>query len=119
MAEEKTPERKSRREALYDNATSRKARAEPAAKPAAKEAEAKPAVSREHAEMLRRHENERRDLHGRHRTEHRALDAEPGPETHQKKVSAHRRHEGELSQMHEKHEKELIDKLAAMHKEAA
>lgn len=114
MAEDK-PARKSRREALYDNESSKKAR-EPKAAPAAKETPAtNGGGSREHAEMFKRHENERRDMHGRHRSEHRAIDEAAGPDTPQKKVAAHRRHETEYSAMHERHEKELIDKLSAMH----
>lgn len=112
MAEEKTekPARKSRREALYDSETSVKAR-EGAAKEKApggvdrKMPEAAPAAGR--AEMLRRHENERRDIHGRHREEHRTIDAEPDAHLMHKKMAAHRRHEQERSDMHSRHEQEL------------
>jgi hypothetical protein len=108
MADAEKPARKSRREALYDKT--------PRAKPAERKAEpTKPAADRSHAEMFKRHENERRDMHGRHRSEHRAIEEAAGSDTPQKKLSAHHRHRQEMDQMHEKHEKELIDKLAAMH----
>jgi hypothetical protein len=117
MADEKKdekPARKSRRAALYDHKkpTKPEAKAEPETK-----ADAKPEASAEHAEMLKRHETERRDMHGRHRTEHRAI--EPGSDMLHKKISAHRRHEAEFTEMHGKHEKEMLEKAPAEQKDAA
>lgn len=97
---------KSRREALYDAPSSQKSRE--AAKPA--EAAASPASdggNRTHAEMMRRFENERRDMHGRHRGEYRSLASGEG-DAAQQMIAAHRRHEQEYMAMHARHEGELF-----------
>ncbi|HLX18461.1 MAG TPA: hypothetical protein VKS24_25010 [Bradyrhizobium sp.] len=114
MAEtEKKPERKSRREAMYDHEDSKKRR-EASAQPkrAASGGDGEgvgkmTGTERSHAEMLMRHRNERRAMHGRHRAEHDAIDKEEGPKAH-KKIAAHHRHRVEMDQMHGNHENELM-----------
>jgi len=122
MAEEKDDKPKSRAAKLYDKSTKRDRADERKGEEKAVDRKAEDrkdeskGMGREHAEMFKRHENERRDMHGRHRSEHRAIEeGGAGPEMVQKKISAHHRHRQEMDQMHEKHEKELIDKLEAMH----
>ncbi|MGE5151986.1 MAG: hypothetical protein ACM3II_17865 [Rhodospirillaceae bacterium] len=107
--------RKSRRDVLYGGG--RKSEAKLEAKPEAKPAPAAPAAghSTTHADMFRRHEADRRTMHGNHRTEHRAIETEGGPDVMKKKMAAHRRHRSEMDSMHERHEQELLAQLGAMH----
>lgn len=115
--EEKKPEPKSRRDTMYDSESSKKRREarkprereidEPESKEGDKGGDGEKKGG-EHAEMLRRHENERRDLHGRHRAEHRTIDAEGGENLHAKKVNLHRKHEHEHAMMHARHEAEIM-----------
>jgi hypothetical protein len=119
--DEKKSERKPRKEALYDHKDSRKMRDDKAPKPAAsKDQDAKGGdggnkeMPRDHAEMLKRHENQRREMHNNQRTEHRAIDAEPGDDMPHKKMAAHRRHRVQMDEMHGQHEKEMMEKMGAM-----
>lgn len=93
MAEEKMPEKKSKRDAMYDHSRSPKKgetkapEKKPEAKAPEKTAEggdgANPMMDMRGA-MLKRHETERRDLHASHREDHRKMAA---------------RHDTEISEM--------------------
>lgn len=111
--------RKPRREVLYDRA--RRA-AKPEEAPAPEEAAGAAAgetlgeASATHMDMFKRHEADRRTMHGNHRGEHRAIERDGGGEVLKKKMAAHRRQLNEMNDMHERHEQELLAQLATMHR---
>ena len=121
MAEEEKkdekPARKSRREVMYDKKPAAKVdgpkeeKSEPKAEAKAEGDEG--GGGGQHAEMFRRHANERRDMHGRHRAEHRQIEAGDGKNLHHAKLSAHRRHEREHADMHQRHEAEIAGATGA------
>lgn len=123
MADEK---RKSRREVLYDKGRKPEPKEDPQEEPSADSAAgggagdagmpAEPATSPTQVDMFKRHEADRRTMHGNHRSEHRAIENEAGDDVLQKKLAAHRRHRNEMDSLHEKHEQELLEQLAALQK---